>query len=448
MRVPPTLAVLMAALLVGCGSGRAKPDPEPGPRVTAPPGITPPATVGPPEGSLSLLAPDGYVPESARRVPGCDVTVTPVRGSDDVVRRLASGKFDGALGTGDAMVRLIAAEDIAPINVKLVPNYENVYEGLKLRPFNSVAGQPFAVPVGRAARVMVWRRNAVPGTLASLGALLDPPQVASLGEQVIVPDDPYSIAETALWVARQRKDLAITDPYELDRKQFAAVLRILRLQHPYVSEYWRDPGAVRDAFRAGRASIGIAPQAIVGALEQRPGDLGPIGSTRPREGSMGISPAWMAAAKAEHPNCLYRFFNRALDPVVNAQTAIDAAIAPANPASCDVLERRGNERHCELYSADDESFYAKVLFRTYPTKRLRRRARPGLHGLAGLGPGLAPHHHRLTNPAATVPYFGTVAARSGAAGTSAARYAQALQFVFDEPPVVRVDELGEVVAQR
>ena len=275
--------VLLAAVLVGCGSSRAKPDPEPGPKVTAPPGVSPATTVGPSEGSLRLLAPDGYVPEAARRVPGCDVTVKPISGSDDAVRELSTGRYDAALGTGDAMVRLVAAGAIAPVNVKLIPNYENVYEGLKRRPFNSVGGQPFAVPVGRAARMMVWRRNAVPGTLASLGALLDPPQVASLGEQVVVPDDPHSIAEAALWVARQRKDLAITDPYELDRKQFNAVLRILRLQHPYVAEYWRDPG--RRARRLPRRP---------GVARHRPaGDR-----RRARERSRRPRPGWRDSSRA------------------------------------------------------------------------------------------------------------------------------------------------------
>jgi putative spermidine/putrescine transport system substrate-binding protein len=362
------LAVVAAALLVGCGSSRAKPDPDPGPKVKAPHGLTPASRLGAPEGKLALLAPDGYVPAAATRVPGCDVTVTSVSTSDQVVRKLSTGRYDGALGNGDAFVRLAAAGAIAPVNTKLVPNYEDVYDGLKLQPFNSIAGQAFAVPVGRAARLMVWRRNAIPGTLTSLGALLDPPQVASLGEQAVVPDDPASIAEAALWVARQRKDLAITDPYELDRHQFRAVLRILRLQHPYVSEYWHDPGAVRDAFRAGRASIGMAPQSIVGALERGPGDLGPIGSIRPREGSTGISPAWMVSAKAAHPNCMYRFLDRALDPAVNAQTALDAAVAPANSKACDVLEQRGNESFCDLYHADDDGYYAKVLFRTYPER--------------------------------------------------------------------------------
>lgn len=357
------VVALLAAVLVGaCGGSRE--DPDPGPKVVAPAGVRPARTLGPAEGRLSLLAPAGYVPDVGTQGLGCDVTVTPASSADEVVRQLSTGRYDGALGNGDATVRLIGAGAIAPVNTALVPNYRDVYDGLKLRSFNSVAGQMFALPVGRATRLLLWRRDGIPGTLTSLGAVLDRPQAAALGEQLIVPDDPAAIAEAARWVGRQRKELEIDDPYELDRRQFNAVLGVLRQQHPYVTEYWRDPGAVREAFRAGRASVGIASQAVVGELEARPGDGGPITATRPREGAVGISPAWMVAARAKHPNCMYRFMNRALDPAVNARVARDAAIAPANRRACDTMP---DDRFCTLYHADDEGYYARTLFRTTPS---------------------------------------------------------------------------------
>jgi putative spermidine/putrescine transport system substrate-binding protein len=357
--------IVVAVVVTGCGARRE--DPDPGPKVTPPPGVRAAAELGPSEGTLNLLAPPGYVPAAAKRGYGCDVNVTSAGTADEVVRQFSTGRFDGALGNGDATLRLIAAGAIAPVNTALVPNYADVYDGLKQRPFNSVGGQMFAVPVGRATRLLVWRRNAIPGTIASLGAILDQPQVAALGAQLVVPDDPASIAETARWVGRQDKELDITDPYELDRRQFNAVLDILRHQHPYVAEYWRDPGVVREAFRSNRASLGIASQQIVAELLDRPGDGGPIEATRPREGATGISPAWMIAAKARHPNCMYRFLDRALDPDVNATVAVDTAIAPANKNSCDALSQRGNDRFCDLYHADDDGYYAKTLYRTTPS---------------------------------------------------------------------------------
>ncbi len=365
LRVGLVVTVVVALLVAACGSRREERDP--GPKVKPPVGVRPATTVGPSEGRLDLVAPAAYVPRSATRGLGCDVRVTPATTADEVVRMLSTGRYDGALGNADATIRLIGAGAIAPVNTELIPNYEDVYEGLKQRPFNSVGGQMFAVPAGRAMLELVWRRSKIPGTFATLGAIFDRPRAAAYGEQIVVPDDPASIAQTARWVGRQRHELNITDPYELDRRQFNAVLDVLRLQHPYVAMYWRDPGAVREAFRSGRASIGLATQQVAGELTARPGEGGRIEAARPREGATGISPAWMVSATAKHPNCMYRFLDRSLDPAVNADVAFGAAIAPANREACDVLAERGNETFCERYHADEDSFYARALYRTTPS---------------------------------------------------------------------------------
>ena len=351
--------VLAAALVVGACGGTTE---EPGPQVTPPPGVEPVRELGALEGRLRLLAPPGYVPDDAAASVGCEVEVEHASTADELVRRFTAGGFDGVLGNGDTTVRLIAAGAIAPVNTELVPSYEDVFDGLKEQPYNSVGGQMFAMPVGRAANMLLWRRDKIPGTLASLGAILDPPQVAALGEQITVPDDPAGIAETALWVARQRKDLEITDPYELDRRQFEAVMEILRLQEPYVSTYWTDPEQVETAFRGGRAVAGMARQSVVAELQARPGAGGPIEATRPKEGSTGESPAWMVGADARHPNCMYAWMDTALEPRFNADVALATSIAPASEPACEEIPE-----HCETFRADDEGFYKRVLFRTTPS---------------------------------------------------------------------------------
>ncbi len=363
-----TLAALVVSLLV---AGCAAEDPTPGPRVTVPPGIKPVRTVGAPEDRLALLAPSGYAADTAgfARTTGCAVAVRRVSTSDQVVRLLSAGRYDGALGTGDAMVRLIAAGEIAPVNTALVPNYRDVFDGLKQQPYNSVGGQMFALPVGRAADLLTWRRNTIPGTLGNLGAIFDPAQAASYGGQITVPDDPAQIAEAAAWLSRQREDLKITDPYELDRRQFDAVIDVLRHQQPYVREYWRNPADVREAFQRDEAIVGMARQATVGELQARSArsEAGPVDAILPA-GSTGRSPAWMVAAKARHPNCMYRWLDHALDPHVDAQVALATRIAPAVSTSCDVLAAAGHKQHCTLFHADDDGYYEQALYRTSPSR--------------------------------------------------------------------------------
>ncbi len=359
------LAALVLSLLV---AACATEDPTPGPQVAVPAGVKPVRAVGAAEDRLALLAPAGYAADTAgfTRTTGCAVTIKHVSTSDQVVRLLSTGRYDGALGTGDATVRLISSGGIAPVNTRLVPNYRDVFDGLKQQPFNSVGGQMFAVPVGRAADLLTWRRDKIPGTLGNLGAIFDPAQAASYGGQITVPDDPTEIAAAAAWLIRQREDLKITDPYELDHRQFNAVIDVLRHQQPYVGEYWRDPADVREAFQQGEAIVGMARQGTVGELQAGAGTA-PIDATLP-PGATGRSPAWMVAAKARHPNCMYRWLDHALDPHVDAQVALVTQIAPSVSTSCDVLAAAGHAQHCTLFHADDDGYYEQVLYRTSPSR--------------------------------------------------------------------------------
>ena len=53
---------------------------------------------------------------------------------------LQSGEYDGGSFSGNATDRLMAAGDVAPVNVELLENYDTVFEGLKHQPHNSLDG--------------------------------------------------------------------------------------------------------------------------------------------------------------------------------------------------------------------------------------------------------------------------------------------------------------------
>ena len=68
-----------------------------------------------------------------------------------MVTLMSTGAYDGVSASGDATLRLIAGGDVAPVNFDLIPNYADVFEGLKGQSYNTVDG------VGTACRTDAGR---------------------------------------------------------------------------------------------------------------------------------------------------------------------------------------------------------------------------------------------------------------------------------------------------
>ena len=51
---------------------------------------------------------------------------------------MKTGQYDGVSASGDATLRLIAGGDVAAVDTSKIPNYANVFEGLKNQPHNTV----------------------------------------------------------------------------------------------------------------------------------------------------------------------------------------------------------------------------------------------------------------------------------------------------------------------
>ena len=57
---------------------------------------------------------------------GCKTNVKIGNTSDEMVQLMSTGEYDGVSASGDATLRLIAADQVAPVNTDLVPNYADV----------------------------------------------------------------------------------------------------------------------------------------------------------------------------------------------------------------------------------------------------------------------------------------------------------------------------------
>jgi putative spermidine/putrescine transport system substrate-binding protein len=368
-RLVPLAALLLA--LAGCGSDEPSGSSGGGAQGFTPPKVPMLQSLGAGEGSVNLVAWAGYVEDGStdpkvdwvtpfEKATGCKVNVKVAATSDEMVQLMKSGQYDAVSASGDASLRLIAAGDVAPVNTDLVKNYGDVFDALKQQPWNSVKGVAYGIPHGRGANLLMWRTDHVKPAPDSWGVVFDPN--SPYKGKVTAYDSPIYIADAALYLKATKPDLGITNPYELDDKQFQASVDLLKQQAGVVGEYWSDYTKEIQAFKSGSSVVGTTWQ-IIANLAQA--DKAPVQVTLPREGSTGWSDTWMVSSKAAHPNCAYRWMDHIVSPKANAQVAEWFGEAPANRLACDQTADKG---HCDTFHATDEAYFSKVAYWTTPIK--------------------------------------------------------------------------------
>jgi putative spermidine/putrescine transport system substrate-binding protein len=348
----------VATLLVGaCGGSSGTPAPSL------------PTSVGDGEGSLTVLAWPGYVENgstdptvdwttSFEEATGCKVDVQVFGTSDEAYTLFSTNpdKYDVISASGDASLRLVRAGFVQPVNTDLVPNYADIFDALKNRPYNTVDGVHYGIPHGRGSNLLMWRTDVVTTAPSSWTAMFDPG--SPYAGKVSVYDAPIYIADAAVVLMKTKPDLNIKNPYALDDTQFAAAVDLLKQQKPLIGQYWVDYTKQMDAFRNGDAVIGTTWEVITNLLRAEDPPA-PVDIVKPSEGATGWSDTWMINSKTKHINCAYKFLNHIVSPEVNAQVAEWFGEAPANSKACALTS---DPNFCADYHADDAAFWQDVWY--------------------------------------------------------------------------------------
>ena len=203
----------------------------PGPGGLKPPTIPALTSLGAGEGAVNIVSWAGYVEDGStdpavdwvsdfEAATGCQVNNKVAGTSDEMVTLMQSGDYDVVSASGDASLRLIYGGDVAPVNTSLIPNYADVFEGLKLKPWNSVNGVSYGMPHGRGANLLMYRTDIVTPAPTSWGAVFDPN--SPYAGKVTAYDSPIYIADAALYLMKTKPELGITNPYALDQTQLNA----------------------------------------------------------------------------------------------------------------------------------------------------------------------------------------------------------------------------------
>jgi len=349
-----------ALLLAACGGGESA---SPGGEAYAGP-------VGDGEGSLSILAWPGYAEDGStspdadwvtpfEEATGCKAEVKVFGTSDEAVKLMQGGGYDVVSASGDASLRLIYGDNVQPVNMELVPNYADVFPGLKDRPWNTVNGANYGVPHGRGANLLMVNTDVVTdgGDSWALTWESDSP----VAGKVSAYDSPIFIADAAMYLMATQPDLGITNPYSLDQKQFDAAIALLQQQKPLISEYWSDYLKQMAAFKEGSTVASTTWQVVANAVAA---EGTAISAVKPKEGATGWSDTWMIAKDTPNLNCAYKWLNWISSPEINAQAAEWFGEAPANSKACALT---ANKEHCAIYHAEETDYWNDVYYWTTPT---------------------------------------------------------------------------------
>ncbi len=307
--------------------------------------------VGDGEGELDIVAWVGYIERGDNDKnydwvtgfeadTGCKVNVKVAATSDEMVSLMNEGVFDLVTASGDASLRLVYGDRVQPINLDLIPSWKNVDERLQNAPWYTVdkdgdgTAEHYGVPYQWGPNVLMYNTDVFKEAPKSWDVVFTE-QTLSDGKsnkgRVQAYDGPIYIADAALYLMTKNPELGIKDPYELDQKQFDAVIELLRTQREIVARYWHDATAqVTDFTSEGIVASGSWPYQV-NVLQF---DKQPIASTVPEEGATGWADTTMLHVNAPHPNCAYKWIEHSIDPKVQGDVAAWFGSVPVTPAAC------------------------------------------------------------------------------------------------------------------
>jgi len=328
-----------------------------------------PRAIGAAEGVLNIVAWEGYAQDDwvkpFEAQSGCKVQRKYAGSSDEMValmRQGGGGEYDLVSASGDASLRLIYGGDVQPIDVKLIPEWNDFVAELKSPPYNTLKGIHYGISYEWGPNVLIWNTAQIDVAPTSWAAIYD----ARYKGKVTVPDNPIQIADAALYLSRHEPALGISDPYELTPKQLQAAATLLKKQRSLIKKYWALASDEIELFKNGDVVIGAAWPYQTNTLKA---DKVPVEDTVPVEGATGWADSWMLSSKSKHPNCAYKWMRYVSTPKVQAQQAVYFGETPANPKACKFMNEI-EAGSCEKYHLNaPASYYEKIKFWKTPRRQ-------------------------------------------------------------------------------
>ena len=323
------------------------------------------------EGALNVVDCCGYAATidatAFESSTACKVTITNTDATSlEMLTLLQKAEIDGGVATGEVTTQLIDGGLVAALDPAELPSFADLFESLKVQPWNSKDGVPYGMPISRAVNLLAYNTETFPSAPDSWSVVFEADSPAA--GKISAYGGALYIADAATYLMSTRPELGIKDPYSLDADQFAATMAVLEAQKSILGADWDFNAGGQAQVEGMKSGAVLAGSSWLGYVQPAKSAGATVEATKPKEGATGWSDTWVLSAKSVHPNCMKLWLDYVSSPQVNGVTASSFSSAPSNARACEIDDLKDG---CEQNHATDESYWADVHIWTYPTEECR-----------------------------------------------------------------------------
>ena len=312
-------------------------------------------------GTLKMIAWEGYLDakwvKPFEKQSGCKIQTKYAASSDEMFTLMRSGggsQYDMVSASGDASLRLIYAKLVQPVDVSKVPEWKQFWAPFKSPPVNTVAGKHYGISLQFGPNTLLYRTDKVSPAPTSWSAIYS----SKYKGRVTIPDNPIQIADAALYLMKTQRSLGIRDPYELNKTQFDAVVKLLKSQRPLIKKYWVGSADNAELIKSGDAWLGPAWPVTTGSLLAAKAK---VKEFIPKEGATGWLDTWMLSAKSKNTDCAYKWYRYISGAKVQAMQGTTYGETPVSSKACSYMNAL-SKGSCKIYHANEPLPYYRSLY--------------------------------------------------------------------------------------
>ena len=293
----------------------------------------------------------GY--QSFEKETGAVIFFKPLSNLDDIVTMAESDEaYDIFIISNEGIRNLHDMGLVSPLNLRDLPNYQNLHHNLRYSQWSQFDSRVYAVPWAWGPTGLMYNTDIIKNP-DSWNTLWD----SQYKGKVAMWDDISIIWTTAL-------SLGYKNVYSLTRKQLEAVKNKLLLFNDQVHLYYKGGGEELEHVIKGELvaySSWYDPSARLSAAGKN------FAMIIPKEGAVGMFDSYLISKQSQQSTLAHQFINHQISPAIQQQMVAITGLAPANIETLSLLKP---DKIKALHLDDADYFNRMLLWDHMPRRNL------------------------------------------------------------------------------